>query len=161
MLIDVVTTAAPAGWTILRVDTWKPLEFVDLTDRLASLACGLGSGCLHVFTRHTTTGLLINEAEPLLLQDLADRLERWAPANGGYGHDDFSRRVVNLGPGERVNGHAHCRAALFRSSESVPVVGGALCLGRWQRVLLAEFDGPQTREVMVMLTSLRETGRLG
>jgi secondary thiamine-phosphate synthase enzyme len=154
MLTDIVTAAA-AGWTILRVETRAPLEFVDLTDRLASLACGLGSGCLHVFTRHTTTGLLINEAEPLLLEDLAERLARWVPADDAYRHDDFSRRVVNLGPGERVNGHAHCRAALFRSSESVPVVGGALCLGRWQRVLLVEFDGPQTREIMVMLTSLR------
>ena len=88
-------------------------------------------------------------------EDLADRLDRWAPRCDAYRHDDVSRRVVNVGPDERVNGHAHCRAALLRSSESVPVVGGALCLGRWQRVLLAEFDGPQTREIMVMLTSLR------
>lgn len=154
MLTDTLT-AAPAGWTMLRVETCAATEFVDLTERLASLACGLGSGVLHVFTRHTTTGLLINEAEPLLLEDLADRLDRWAPGCDAYRHDDFSRRVVNVGPGERINGHAHCRAALFRSSESVPVVGGALCLGRWQRVLLAEFDGPQMREVMVMLTSLR------
>jgi secondary thiamine-phosphate synthase enzyme len=148
-------TIAPAGWTVLQVHTAAPLEFVDLTDRLASLACGISSGVLHVFTRHTTTGLLINEAEPLLLDDLAARLERWAPADGAYRHDDFSCRVVNVGPGERINGHAHCRAALFRTSEAVPVVGGALCLGRWQRVLLVEFDGPQMREVMVMLTSLR------
>ena len=154
MLTDALTIA-PAGWTILQVRTCASLEFVDLTERLASLACGVSSGVMHVFTRHTTTGLLINEAEPLLLEDLAARLERWAPATDTYHHDDFSRRVVNVAPGERVNGHAHCRAALFRSSESVPIVGGALCLGRWQRVLLAEFDGPQTREVMVMLTSLR------
>ena len=40
-------------------------------------------------------------------------------------------------------------------AQHAPIVGGALCLGRWQRVLLAEFDGPQMREVMVMLTSLR------
>jgi secondary thiamine-phosphate synthase enzyme len=154
MLTDALTIA-PAGWTVLQVRTCASLEFVDLTERLASLACGVSSGVMHVFTRHTTTGLLINEAEPLLLEDLAARLERWAPATDTYHHDDFSRRVVNVAPGERVNGHAHCRAALFRSSESVPIVGGALCLGRWQRVLLAEFDGPQTREVMVMLTSLR------
>jgi secondary thiamine-phosphate synthase enzyme len=154
MLTDTLTVA-PAGWTVLQVQTAASTEFVDLTDRLASLACGLASGVLHVFTRHTTTGLLINEAEPLLLEDLAARLEQWAPQADAYRHDDFSQRVVNLGPGERINGHAHCRAALLRSSESVPVVGGALCLGRWQRVLLAEFDGPQTREIMVMLTSLR------
>jgi len=151
MLTDALPTTQ-ASWTLVRVDTCAATEFVDLTDRLASLARGLSIGLLHVFTRHTTTGLLINEAEPLLLDDLADRLDRWAPASHAYRHDDLSRRV-NVGPGERINGHAHCRAALFRSSESVPVLNGALCLGRWQRVLLAEFDGPQTREVMVILTS--------
>ena len=97
MLTDALTIA-PAGWTVLQVRTCASLEFVDLTERLASLACGVSSGVMHVFTRHTTTGLLINEAEPLLLEDLAARLERWAPATDTYHHDDFSRRVVNVCP---------------------------------------------------------------
>jgi secondary thiamine-phosphate synthase enzyme len=76
--------------------------------------------------------------------------ERLIPA-GPYEHDDFGRRTVNLTPDERSNGHAHCRAALLRTSESVPIVDGALTLGRWQRVFLVEFDGPRRREVAVAL----------
>ena len=102
-------------------------------------------------TRHTTMGLLINEHEPLLLDDFASLFERLAPAAAPYAHDDFSRRTVNLMPGERRNGHAHCRAALLRTSESVSVAGGVLTLGRWQRVFLVEFDGGQQREVSLTL----------
>jgi secondary thiamine-phosphate synthase enzyme len=138
----------------LEVVTTRSMEFVDLTDQLASFVrqCGLGNGVLVVQTRHTTTGLLVNEAEPRLLEDLAARLACWAPLDLPYAHDDLSRRSVNvLENRERRNGHAHCRAALFRSSETLVVEGGRLCLGRWQRVLLVECDGPQRRELVVRL----------
>ena len=68
-----------------------------------------------------------------------------------YAHDDFSRRSVNVTPGERRNGHAHCRAALLRTSECVPVTDGRLNLGRWQRVFLVDFNGGQHREVSLTL----------
>jgi secondary thiamine-phosphate synthase enzyme len=134
--------------------TARSTEFVDLTDRLAGLvreAC-FEHGLLVVQTRYTTTGLLVNEAEPRLLEDLAARLACWAPLDLPYAHDDLSRRTVNLLAGrERRNGHAHCRAALFRSSETLIVDAGCLCLGRWQRVLLVECDGPQRRELAACL----------
>jgi secondary thiamine-phosphate synthase enzyme len=102
-----------------------------------------------VVTRHTTTGLLLNEHEPLLASDLAAMFERLVPASASYAHDDFTRRLA-LQPGERVNGHAHCRAALLRASECVPVSGGVLALGRWQRVLFVDCDGGQPRQVAVV-----------
>ena len=54
-------------------------------------------------------------------------------------------------PGERRNGHAHCRAALLRGSETLAVRDGRLNLGRWQRVFLVEFDGPQCRELILTM----------
>jgi len=147
-------TASPArGHACLEVRTTRQTEFLDLTERLESLvadAC-VRNGVLHVATRHTTTGLLVNEAEPLLWQDLERMMSRLAPSGDLYAHDDFSRRTVNLLPDERLNGFAHCRAALLRSSETLIVRDGRLSLGRWQRVLFAEFDGPQHREVDVMV----------
>jgi secondary thiamine-phosphate synthase enzyme len=136
----------------LSVVTQHPTEFLDLTPALSRVAEGLGfrEGLLTVQTRHTTTGLLINEHEPLLLADLQAMFERLVPADAAYAHDDFARRTVNLTPRERRNGHSHCRAALLRTSESVPVVDGRLSLGRWQRVFLVEFDGGQRREVSVV-----------
>jgi secondary thiamine-phosphate synthase enzyme len=152
MSIELLATMAPACQR-LTVVTTRSTEFIDVTDRLSAVVAeaGLVHGLLVVQTRHTTTGLLVNEAEPRLLEDLAGRLACWAPLDLPYAHDDLSRRTVNVLDGrERRNGHAHCRAALFRSSETLIVEAGRLCLGRWQRLLFVECDGPQRRELVVM-----------
>jgi secondary thiamine-phosphate synthase enzyme len=150
--------ASRQHYVTISVVTRENTEFIDLTPALIALVQSLGvrEGILTVQTRHTTTGVMINEHEPLLLADLKAMFERLVPA-GPYQHDDFGRRTVNLTPDERVNGHAHCRAALLRTSESVPIVNGALTLGRWQRVFLVEFDGPRQREVSVVLMATRQT----
>ena len=136
----------------LAVETRSPVEFVDVTDALSRTAAetGLMDGLLMVQTRHTTTGLMINEHEPLLLTDLEAMFERLVPAAAAYQHDDFSCRS-NVAPGERRNGHAHCRAAFLRTSECVAVANGRLALGRWQRVFLVDFDGGQRREILLTL----------
>ena len=142
-------------WRRLRVATARATEFIDLTDLVAAVVreVGLIDGVVHVQTRHTTTGLLVNEAEPHLLEDLAGRLACWAPLDLPYAHDDLTRRTVNvLGERERRNGQAHCSAALFRTTETLFVIGGRLSIGRWQRLLFAELDGPQPREVVVLCT---------
>jgi secondary thiamine-phosphate synthase enzyme len=141
----------------ISVVTQQELEFVDLTASLSGLveALGVCDGVLTVQTRHTTTGLMINEHEPLLLDDLKAMFERLVPAGASYAHDDFSCRTVNLGPNERRNGHAHCRAALLRTSESIPIVDRRLTLGRWQRIFLVEFDGGQRREISVALVATK------
>jgi secondary thiamine-phosphate synthase enzyme len=138
---------------VVPFETRQPLEFIDVTACLSHAIheVGLTDGLVVAQTRHTTTGLLINEHEPLLLEDFEALFERLAPVAAYYAHDDFIRRTVNLTPGERRNGHAHCRAAMLRTSESVPVAGGALTLGRWQRVLLVDFDGGQQRELSLTL----------
>jgi secondary thiamine-phosphate synthase enzyme len=142
----------------ISVVTSEATEFIDLTPTLVALVQSLAvrEGVLTLQTLHTTTGVLINEHEPLLLGDLKAMFERLVPT-GRYEHDDFERRTVNLTPDERVNGHAHCRAALLRTSESLPIVNGALTLGRWQRVFLVEFDGPRRREVSVAVVATRGT----
>jgi thiamine phosphate synthase YjbQ (UPF0047 family) len=53
-------------------------------------------------------------------------------------------------PGERPNGHSHAKALLLRTSETLHVVGGRLQLGRWQRLLLLELDGPRERELSLL-----------
>jgi secondary thiamine-phosphate synthase enzyme len=135
------------------VVTHRPTEFVDVTDTLAQSVrdAGLVDGVVTIHTRHTTTGLLINEHEPFLLDDLRALFERLVPEERRYAHDDLGRRTVNVTPGERRNGHAHCRAALLRTSESVSVEDGVLSLGRWQRIFLVEFDGGQRREIVATL----------
>ena len=140
------------------ITTGQPTEFIDLTDRLDALVAdtGLRFGIVNVQTLHTTTGVVINEHEPQLLGDFDALLEAVAPNDGRYGHDDMTARTVNVVDRERPNGHAHCRALLLPSSLSLNVTSGRLLLGRWQRVFLVELDGPQEREVSVLVFGERE-----
>lgn len=143
----------------IRTRTRRPLEFVDLTARIRSEVAlsGIRDGLVSIQTRHTTTAIVINENEPLLLEDLAGLLGRLAPQDGGYRHDRFDLRTVNVEPGERVNGHAHARAVVLGASECVGLAGGELAVGRWQRILLVELDGGRERGVVV--TILGTAGR--
>ena len=130
----------------------RPTEFIDLTDRLQALVAeaGIRIGVANIQTLHTTTGIVVNEHEPLLLTDFEALLERAAP-HGRYRHDDPSIRTVNLMEGERPNGHAHCRALLLPSSAGLNISAGRLVLGRWQRIFFVDLDGPREREVSVLM----------
>jgi secondary thiamine-phosphate synthase enzyme len=143
----------------IRIATAHPTEFVDLTDRLKALVVesGIRYGLLNVQSLHTTTAIVVNENEPLLLGDFGVMLEIIAPSNLPYRHDDLTARTVNVVADERVNGHAHCRAVLLGLSACLNVVEGKLQLGEWQRVFLAELDGPRERQISVLL--LGEAGR--
>jgi len=136
----------------LRVASERPIQFIDLTERLDGLvaAAAIRTGLLTVQTRHTTTAIIVNEPEPLLMIDFAQLLEEIAPASLPYRHDS-SARVVNLTPHERTNGHAHCRALLLPTTACLTIADGRMQLGRWQRILFVELDGPQERSVSTVL----------
>jgi secondary thiamine-phosphate synthase enzyme len=135
----------------VRVRTAEPVGVVDLTARVESFldAVGLEAGWVNVQTRHTTTGICVNENEPLLVGDLLALLERLAPRGAGYAHDQMHLRP-GVHPDEPENGHAHAKALLLRTAETLNVARGRLQLGRWQRVLLVELDGPRDREVSLL-----------
>ena len=137
----------------IALTTTKPTEFIDLTGRIQSLVTesGIESGFVNIQTLHTTTAIVVNEGEPLLLSDFAVLLEQLAPRDRRYRHDDLIARTVNITAEERVNGHAHCRALLLPSSACLNVAAGALLLGMWQRVFLVELDGPRVRHVSVLI----------
>lgn len=139
--------------TTIRIDTQHPTQFIDLTDEVEALVAeaGLRTGFVNVQSLHTTTAIVVNEHEPLLLTDMAALLERVAPLGGVYRHDNVSLRTVNCVLGERPNGHSHCRALLLGPTACLNVSGGRLQLGTWQRVFLAELDGPRSRAVSVLL----------
>jgi isopentenyl-diphosphate delta-isomerase len=127
-------------------------QFTDVTDDVQRVvaAAGVREGQAHVYSNHTTAAIRINENEPLLLADFHRLLERLAPA-GGYEHDDMSRRQ-DVAPDEPMNGHAHCQHLLLSSSETLPVSGGRLVLGTWQRVFLVELCSGRRRHVTVQVT---------
>jgi len=147
----------------LRFESSRATEFVDLTRRIRDEVqrSGLRTGRIHLQSLHTTLGLAINENEPLLLRDFQHLLERLAPGDAGYEHDDFARRY-EIAVDEPVNGHAHCRQLLLTGFATLLVEEGKLVLGRWQSVFAVELDGPRRRELAMQLDgdfSLSPLGR--
>ena len=143
--------AATSG--TLRVTTEDAPWFLDITEQVAALveAAAVSLGLVIVFSRHTTAAVVVNEHEPLLMKDVAAFLERLAPRDGAYRHNDFTVRTANMTEDECPNGHAHCQHWLLGSTEVIPIVGGRMALGDWQRVFLVELDRPRERELVVQV----------
>jgi secondary thiamine-phosphate synthase enzyme len=146
----------------LRFETSHATEFVDVTKlvRQEVRRSGLRTGRVHLQSMHTTLGLAINENEPLLLRDFQKLLERLAPDDAGYEHDDFARRF-EISIDEPVNGHAHCRQLLLTGFATLLVEEGQLLLGRWQSVFAVELDGPRRRELAMQLDGDFEEKKAG
>ncbi|WP_456453825.1 secondary thiamine-phosphate synthase enzyme YjbQ [Thermococcus sp.] len=129
----------------LSIETSRKFEIVDITGEVQRLVwkSGITEGIVVVFTRHTTTGLLINENENGLLLDIKEKMEELIPEGAGYAHDRIDS-----------NAHSHLRAGLLLNPEViVPVEEGELVLGTWQRILFVELDGPRRRKLLVKVCS--------
>ena len=137
----------------LQMETKGDLEFIDITQRVKECVAQsqVASGFAVVYSKHTTAAVKINENEPLLLEDMKKVLETIAPRNGGYKHNDFSIRTVNMTPDEYPNGHAHCQHLLLGTSETVPIADGTIHIGTYQSIFLIELDHPRSREVLVQI----------
>lgn len=118
----------------------------DVTSEVAdALAQGAaGDGLATVFVRHTSASLTIQEnASPEVLDDLVDALDRLAPRDAPWRHDDE-------GPDDMP---AHVRTMLTGVSLSVPVIDSRLALGTWQAIYLVEHrDRGRRRELVVHFT---------
>src|SRR5688500_16203528 len=105
-------------------ETNAPIEFLDITDHVvdAVRSTRLANGLVSAVSRHTTMAVRIQEAEPLLIEDLVGFLRRLAPSSDHYLHNDFRIRTHHMHADESPNGHSHCLQFLLGSSETVPVM---------------------------------------
>jgi secondary thiamine-phosphate synthase enzyme len=101
-------------------------------------------GLLHIFIKHTSAGLMINEnADPDVRTDLNTLLDRIAPEGAPY------YTHVMEGPDDMP---AHFKSTVVGQSVTVPVTGRKMNLGIWQSIYLCEFrnhGGP--RKLVVTL----------
>ncbi len=128
-------------------------EFIDITEWVAQCVADsqIANGFAVVYSKHTTAAIKINENEPLLLEDMAEFLEKISPRENGYQHNNFEIRTVNMNENESPNGHAHLQHLLLGTSETVPVINGEMQFGTYQSVFFIELDHPRPREVMVQV----------
>jgi len=128
--------------TILEFET-PGRGFLDITQEVNDWlwAARIHEGLLNLLCRHTSASLLIQEnAAPAVRHDLGEWLDRLAPENAGYMHDDE-------GPDDMP---AHLRASLTGVTLSIPVIQGRMALGTWQGIFLAEHRRiPHRRQVAV------------
>jgi secondary thiamine-phosphate synthase enzyme len=136
---------------VLEVETGPGISIHDLTPSARQFLARhpVTAGHLMIASPHTTTAIVINEAEQRLLDDLRLFLERLVPKSAPYLHNDIHLR--DCPPDEPPNARAHLAAMLLGSNEIVPVFDGRLALGKWQSVLLIELDGPRRRSVALQL----------
>ncbi len=112
----------------------------DLTRACADFVIGRGDGLLHVFVPHATAGLAVIETGAGSDGDLEDALERLLPRGDGYRHSHGS-------PG---HGADHLLPAFVSPSLVLPVEGGSVVLGTWQRVVIVDTNRENNRRQVVL-----------
>jgi len=119
----------------IKLSTGEKIQVINITDKIQA-AKTIRKGCLVLHIPHTTAGLILNENEAGLKQDLADFYS--SLAKGNWQHN----RIDN-------NAEAHIVSSALNPSLFIPVNNGELALGTWQSILFVELDGPRQRTVYV------------
>ena len=137
----------------IEYQTKDELDFIDITDEVKSFVkeSQIKNGFVNVQTMHTTAAVILNENEPLLLDDIKKNLENIAPKNLAYNHDDFGRRTVNLCDDECVNGHSHCKAIRLPVNITLNLINNEMQLGQWQGIMLLELDRSRKRKIQILV----------
>lgn len=138
---------------VIELHTQKELDFIDLTERVEEFVkeSQVKNGLVNVQTLHTTCHLVLNEAEPLLLEDFKNYLKKLSPKDLDYQHNDFTRRTVNMCQDECRNGHSHCLALHLPSNLTLNIIKNELQLGQWQRIFAIELDKPRQRKIQIQI----------
>jgi secondary thiamine-phosphate synthase enzyme len=130
----------------INVNTTGKTDIIDLTPKVMETVAGSASlnGVLTLFIPGSTAALTTIEYETGVINDLKDAIERMAPEDLPYEHNE------RWGDG---NGYAHVRAALIGPSLHIPVVEGQLTLGTWQQIVLLDFDNrPRKRQIILQVS---------
>lgn len=122
----------------LEVSSRSRSELINITYQIRDIIAkeAYKEGIVVIFVKHTTCGVLVNEAEKGLLTDILNYFSKQVPYNEGYVHDKID-----------TNADSHLKSILTGNSIAVPISDGDLSLGTWQSILLYELDGPRTRTV--------------
>ena len=148
--------SASAGGMIVRgetlvVSTSDRIELVDLTARVMDLVkdAAVREGVVSLWSMHTTCALFINEAQRALHADIKRFLEQVVTRDSDWMHND-----PNHSDCDRMNADSHLRAMLLGHSLTLQISGGEIVLGQWQRLLMAELDGPRERSIRVQMMGI-------
>ena len=117
----------------------KSQGFHDITGEVENIVrkSEIDDGICNLFAVGSTGAMLINENEPMLLEDFRKTLEKISSSKELYQHIE--------------NAYSHIRSMLIGNSQSIPVKDGKLMLGTWQNIMIINFD-TRNREREVIVT---------
>ena len=150
--VQQVATASVGGLTIhgetILIETDQRIELVDLTNRIMEFArkFNVREGLISLWSMHTTCTVFINEFQTALLSDIKAFLEKMVARDEEWLHNNPDHSDC-----DRMNADAHLRALLLGHSLTLQVSGGEVVLGQWQRILMAELDGPRARTLRIQI----------
>lgn len=126
----------------LTINTAKKQELIDITNKIEDILKKqkIENGLINIYIQHTTSSLIINENnDPNICTDLLNSLSSLVPS-GKWLHDKIDN-----------NASAHIKSSILNSSLTIPFENKKLLLGRWQAVMLVEFDGPRNRNIITTI----------
>lgn len=126
-------------------------EILDLTAAVQEAVAdsGVATGQASLLVQGSTAALTTLEYEPGLVgNDVAEALERLAPRDGRYLHEETWHDD---------NGHSHIRASVIGPSLALPIAGGRVPLGTWQQIVLVDSD-TRPRDRTIHLTIVGTAG---
>ncbi len=109
----------------------RNFEIIDITSAI-NQEIDIESGIVNIFSKHSTSAIVVNENESGLLNDLELMLNDLISDKYSWQHD----RIDN-------NAKSHLKSFLLSSSETIPISNGKMDLGTWQSVFFIELDGPR------------------
>ena len=127
----------------LYFNTPKRRMLVRITDTIRDIVkkSGIKEGFCLVSAMHITAGIIVNDDEPGLHEDIWEWLEKLAPYREDYKHHRTGED----------NGDAHLKRILVHHQVVLPVTNGDLDLGPWEQIFYAEFDGMRNKRVVVKI----------
>ena len=126
----------------ISISTSKKQEIIDITKEIKEIVekSDTKEGICVIYTPHATAAIILNENyDPNIMIDTLDALDNIIP-QGKWKHDKIDG-----------NGAAHIKSSIIGPSESIIIKDGKLLLGRWQSLMLADFDGPRQRKVLIKI----------
>ncbi len=129
------------GWVEVQTNGFN--DIINLTPQIQQFVRqnNLKEGQLLIFINGSTAAISTVEYEPGLLKDIPEMMEKIAPMNRRYHHDDTWHDG---------NGYAHLRSTLTGTSLTVPVIDGQLILGTWQQIILMDFDNTKRKRRVIL-----------
>ena len=132
----------PRGFHLI---TAEIVNTIDLQD--------IEAGLLHVFIKHTSASLTINEnADPTVRTDFESHFNASVPENASYYRHTYE------GPDDMS---AHLKASILGSSVTIPITNGRLNLGTWQGIYLGEHRDHGGSRKLVLTVYLEDGNIIG